>query len=132
MVSYLTLLPLREEVFTGTHPQSYYTLLWLRYLQFSLMLDKYLVGFFIFAEISLSFTDWRNPTILVYIDADTRLKGIQKGDHKIIIVDFSDDTTIFLIHINYLTKKGLTLKLIKKPSNSKINLIQKGFMGWGI
>ena len=64
----------------------------------------------------------------IFIDADTRVKGTQKGDHKRKIVDFADDTIIFLKEINCLTKMGLILKLYETPSNSKINLIQKGFV----
>ena len=32
-----------------------------------------------------------------FINADTRIKGIQIGDHDIKIVNFADNTTIFLI-----------------------------------
>ena len=37
-----------------------------------------------------------------FINADKRIKGIQIGDHEIKIVNFTDNTTIFLGDINCL------------------------------
>ena len=53
-----------------------------------------------------------------FISADKRIKGIQIGDHGIKIVDFADNTTIFLIDITCLNRIQLILKLYE---NAKIN-----------
>ena len=42
--------------------------------------------------------------LAIFIDADTRIKGIQIGDHEIKIVNFADDTTIFLRDFSCFTK----------------------------
>ena len=39
--------------------------------------------------------------LAIFIDTDTRINGIQIGDHEIKILNFSDDATIFLR--DYLT-----------------------------
>ena len=39
-----------------------------------------------------------------FINADKRIKGIQIGDHEIKIVNFTDNTTIFLRDITYLNR----------------------------
>ena len=49
--------------------------------------------------------------LAIFIDADTRIKGIQIGDHKIKIVNFAYDTTIFLRDFSCLTKIELILEL---------------------
>ena len=59
--------------------------------------------------------------LAISIDADMRIKGIQIGDHKIKIVNFAYDTTIFSRDFSYLTKIELILQLSQKPSSSKIN-----------
>ena len=52
------------------------------------------------------------------INADKRIKGIQIGDHDIKIVNFADNTTIFLRDITCLNR----IQLILKPyENAKIN-----------
>ena len=33
--------------------------------------------------------------LAIFIDGDTRIKGIQIGDQEIKVVNFADDTTIF-------------------------------------
>ena len=43
-----------------------------------------------------------------------------KGDHEIEIVNFADDTTIFLRDFSCLNQKELILKLCEKASSSKI------------
>ena len=40
----------------------------------------------------------------IFIDTDTKIKGMQTGDHEIRIVNFDDDTTIFLRDFSCLTK----------------------------
>ena len=56
-----------------------------------------------------------------FIDVDIRIKGIQIGNHEIQIVNFADDTTIFLRDFRWLTDIKSILKLCKKASSSKIN-----------
>ena len=52
------------------------------------------------------------------INADKRIKGIQIGDHDIKIVNFADNTTIFLRHITWFNR----IQMILKPyENAKIN-----------
>ena len=52
-----------------------------------------------------------------FIDADKRIKGIQIGDHEIKIVNFADNTTIFLRDITCLNR----IQVILKPyENAKI------------
>ena len=52
------------------------------------------------------------------INADKRIKGIQIGDHEIKIVNFADNTTIFLRYITCLNRIQLILKLY---GNAMIN-----------
>ena len=52
------------------------------------------------------------------INADKTINGIQIGDHEIKIVNFADNTTIFLRDITYLNRIQGILKLAK---NAKIN-----------
>ena len=56
------------------------------------------------------------------INADKRIKGIQKGDHEIKIVNFTDSTTIFLRDITYLNRIQVILRLYKKDK-----LVQRSF-----
>ena len=52
------------------------------------------------------------------INADKRIKEIQIGDHEIKIVNFTDNTTIFLRDITCLNR----IQVILKPyENAKIN-----------
>ena len=52
------------------------------------------------------------------INADKRIKGIQIEDHEIKIVNFADNTTIFLRDITCLNR----IQVILKPyENAKIN-----------
>ena len=54
--------------------------------------------------------------LAIFIDADTRIKDIQIGDHEIKIVNFAYDTTIFLRDFSCLTKMELILELSQKSS----------------
>ena len=54
--------------------------------------------------------------LAVFIDANTKIKGIQIGDHEIKIVNFAYDTTIFLRHYS-----GLEL-ILALSQNEKICL----------
>ena len=56
-----------------------------------------------------------------FINAIKRIKGIQIGDHEIIIVNFANDTTIFLRDITCLDRIQVILKLYEDASSSKIN-----------
>ena len=42
--------------------------------------------------------------LVIFIDGNTRIKGIQIADHEIRIVSFADDTIIFLRDFSWLTK----------------------------
>ena len=71
--------------------------------------------------------------LAIFIDADTRIKGIQIGDHEIKIVNFADDTTIFLRDFNFLTKIELNLELSYKAYSSKLNFSKsQHFWVWHI
>ena len=48
--------------------------------------------------------------LAIFTDANTKIKGIQIGDHEIKIVNFADDTTIFLRDFSCLTKIELILE----------------------
>ena len=50
------------------------------------------------------------------------VKAVQTDDQEIKIVNFADDTTIFLGDIDILTRIQTILKLYKDTSSSKINL----------
>ena len=51
-----------------------------------------------------------------------KIKGMQIEDHEIKIVNFADDTTIFLRDITYFTRIQVILKLYEDASSSKINI----------
>ena len=53
-----------------------------------------------------------------FINADKKIKGMRIGDHEIKIVNFDDNTTIFLRDITYLIRIQVVLKL---SENVKIN-----------
>ena len=52
---------------------------------------------------------------------DKRVKGVQIGDQEIKLVNFADDTTIFLSDIDSLIRLQTILKLYEDASSSKIN-----------
>ena len=56
-----------------------------------------------------------------FINANKRIKGMQIGDHEIKILNFADNTTIFLRDITCLDRIQVILKLCKNVSSSKIN-----------
>ena len=57
-----------------------------------------------------------------FIIAKARVKGVQIGHQEIKIVNFADDTTIFLRDIDCLNRIQTILELYEKASSSKINL----------
>ena len=60
--------------------------------------------------------------LAIFIIADTIVKRVQIGTHEIKIINFADDTTIFLRDIECLTRIQAILNLYEKASSSKINL----------
>ena len=56
-----------------------------------------------------------------FIIVDKSIKDIQIGNQEIKIVDFADDTTIFLRDIDSLNRIQSILKLYEEVSSSKIN-----------
>ena len=57
--------------------------------------------------------------LAILINADKRIKGIQIGDHDIKIVNFADNSTIFLRSITCLLNR---IEVILKPyENANIN-----------
>ena len=56
------------------------------------------------------------------INADKRIKGIQIRDHDIKIVNFADNTTIFLRDITCLNRVQVILKLYE---NAKIKYLKR-------
>ena len=48
------------------------------------------------------------------INADKRIKGILIGGHEIKIVNFTDNTNIFLRYITFLNKIQVILRLYEK------------------
>ena len=59
--------------------------------------------------------------IASFINTNKSIKGIQIGDHEIKIVNFADDTTIFLRDITCLNRMQVIWKLYEAASSSKIN-----------
>ena len=53
-----------------------------------------------------------------FINANKRIKGIQIGDHEIKMVNFADDTTIYLINITCLNRIQMILKLYEDASTT--------------
>ena len=68
------------------------------------------------------------------INADKRIKGIQIGDHEIKIVNFTDNTIIFLRDITCLNRIQVILRLYEKDKLVQRYFFQKSqaVMGWCI
>ena len=49
-----------------------------------------------------------------FINTDNRIKGIQIGDHDLKIVNFTDNTTIFLRDITFLNRIQVVLRTYEK------------------
>ena len=56
-----------------------------------------------------------------FIIVDKRIPGVQIGDQEVKLVNFADDTTIFLSDINSLNRLQTILKIYEDASSSKIN-----------
>ena len=54
------------------------------------------------------------------INADKRIKGIEIGDHEIKIVNFTNNTTIFLRDITCLNRIEVILRLHEKDKLAQI------------
>ena len=69
-----------------------------------------------------------------FINADKRIKGIQIGDHEIKIVNFTDNTIIFLRDITCLNRIQVILRLYEKDKLVQRYFFQKSqaVMGWCI
>ena len=60
--------------------------------------------------------------LAIFIDADTRIKGVQTEDPEVKVLNFADDNTIFLIRdINCHTILQPVLKSHETASSSKKN-----------
>ena len=56
--------------------------------------------------------------LVIFIDADTRIKGVEREDHKMKILNFPGDITIFLLRdINRHTRMQAILKSHEKASS---------------
>ena len=60
--------------------------------------------------------------LLIFIDVNTNIIGIQIGDHEMVVVDFADDTTIFLRNFSFLTKIELVLELCDTTQKMKFSI----------
>ena len=58
-----------------------------------------------------------------FVNANKRIKPIEIGDHEIKIVNFADDTTIFLRDITCLDRIQMILKLYEDASGISLFLI---------
>ena len=59
-----------------------------------------------------------------FVNSNKRIKGIQIGGHEVKIVNFADDTTIFLRDIGCFDRIQVILKLHEDASSSKINFLK--------
>ena len=64
------------------------------------------------------------------INADKKIKGIQIGDHEIKIVNFADNTTIFLRDITCLNRIQVILRLYEKDKLVQREFFQKAKPLW--
>ena len=67
--------------------------------------------------------------LATFTDVYTKIKGIQIGGHEIKIVNFADDTTIFLRDFSCRSEKELILESSQKASSSKINFSKSQTLG---
>ena len=65
------------------------------------------------------------------ITADKRIKGTQIGDDEIKIVNFTDNTTIFLRDITCLNRMQVILRLYEKDKLAQRSFFQKAKPLWG-
>ena len=89
------------------------------YLILSPLCEKFAMGTY-----SVYFYTLLWQVLASFINANKRIKGIHIGNHEIKIVNFADDTTIFLRDITCLDKIKVILKLCEDASSSKINFLR--------
>ena len=65
------------------------------------------------------------------INTDKRIKEIQIGDHEIKIVNFADNTTIFLRDITCLNRMQVILRLHERDKLVQREFFQKAKPLWG-
>ena len=65
------------------------------------------------------------------INANKKIKGIQIGDHEIKIVNFTDNTIIFLRDITCLNRIQVILRLYEKDKLVQREFFQKAKPLWG-
>ena len=62
----------------------------------------------------LSMLLYDTVTLVNFINADKKIKGIQRGEHEIQIVNFTGNTTMFLRDIICSNRMQVILRLYKK------------------
>ena len=60
--------------------------------------------------------------LATFVIVDKRVKGVQIDNQEIKLVNFANDTTVFLSDIDSLIRSQTILKLYEDASRSKINL----------
>ena len=58
----------------------------------------------------------------IFFDVNTNIIGIQIGDHEMEVVNFADDTTIFLRNFSFLTKIEQFLELFGTTQKMKFSI----------
>ena len=91
------------------------------YRPISLLNQDYKIYTTILENTMLSMFNIVTEVLANFIIVDTRIKGMQIGNQEIKIVNFADDTIIFLGDINCLNRIRTILKLFEKASSSKIS-----------
>ena len=67
--------------------------------------------------------------LAIFIDVDTKIKGVQVRHHEKEIINFADDTTVFERDINYLNRIQSILKLYEKGFFKIISKFQTFWAG---
>ena len=67
-----------------------------------------------------------------FINTDNRIKGIQIGDHDLKIVNFTDNTTIFLRDITFLNRIQVVLRTYEKDRLAQRSFFKKAKPLWCI
>ena len=75
--------------------------------------------------LSLVMRIFETEVLANFIGADNGIKGVQRGDHEVKLVNFADDINIFLEDITCFNRIQVILKLYEKDSSSKINFSKR-------
>ena len=67
-----------------------------------------------------------------FINTDNRIKGIQIGDHDLKIVNFTDNTTIFLRDITFLNRIQVVFRTYEKDRLAQRSFFKKAKPLWCI